>query len=253
MGIFDESTLDDDEMDEFLPKVGQGNRAAPKPSSDTKPDQAQEGAPDGHSADETHDPGESTDEPEPKDQRAPQETGSKERVKRKKTLDKSEDSDSEGAPTAEISSTNFVKLRNLKLSEQKKNPVTARTYGQIVRDAIDNGQEELSARWKQPEKAEKAPGSLFARQTVALKRRKHSSPPAKIALTGLSADDVKTIDDVLVGRWDAPSRSALVDEALTLYFKRRRGPARKKQAAEEQDKQQATSEHDESSKEQVAS
>ncbi|OHU47201.1 hypothetical protein BKG82_26460 [Mycobacteroides chelonae] len=250
MGIFDESTLDDDEMDEFLPKVGQGNRAAPKPQSDTKPDPAQEGAPEGSTADETLNPDDTSSD---EGVNAPQETSSERQAKSKKPKkeqDKSEDSDSEGAPTAEISSTNFVKLRNLRLSEQKKNPATARTYGQIVRDAIDNGQQELSKRWKQPANAEKAPGSLFARQPVALKRRKHSSPTAKIALTGLSAGNVATIDEELVGEWGAPSRSALVDEALTLYFKRRRGPVRKKQAAEQQtDGEQ----HDESTEEQVAS
>lgn len=234
MGIFDESTLDDEEMDAFLPKVGQGNRAAPKTQPETKSDPAQEGAPDGRSADETPDPGESAVAPEPKDERASQETGSKERVAPKERLDKSDNSDSEGNPTAEISPANFTKLRNLRLAELKKNPAKARTYGQIVLDAIDAGHEQLVERWKtSTEKPEKAPGSLFTRQPVALKRRKHSVPPAKIALAGLSSVDAKTIDEELVGGWGAPSRSALVDEALTLYFKRRRGPARGKQVADE--------------------
>ena len=139
---------------------------------------------------------------------------------------KAGDSDVEGNPTAEISADNLVKLRSLNLAEKKKNPAKARTYGQIVLDAIDAGHEELASHWKQSESAEKAPGSLFTRQPVVRKRRRHIAPPAKIALTGLNPADAKTIDEQLVIEWGAPSRSALVDEALTLYFKRRRGPAR---------------------------
>ena len=140
--------------------------------------------------------------------------------------------DGEGNPTAEISADNLAKLRNLNLAEKKKNPAKARTYGQIVLDAIDAGHEELARHWKQADTGEKAPGSLFTRQPVVRQRRRHIAPPAKIALTGLNPADAKTIDEQLVPEWGAPSRSALVDEALTLYFKRRRGPARAKKAVD---------------------
>jgi len=143
------------------------------------------------------------------------------------------DRDGEGNPTAEISADNLAKLRNLNLAEKKKNPAKARTYGQIVLDAIDAGQEELARHWKQADTAEKAAGSLFTRQPVVRQRRRHIAPPAKIALTGLNPADAKTIDEQLVVDWGAPSRSALVDEALTLYFKRRRGPARAKKAVDD--------------------
>lgn len=211
--VFDESSLDDD-LDEYLPKVGIGNRAD-----------------------------ESEPTPAPTDTRAPVATSAPE-VKAETTTPsgggatarsrttKAADSDGEGNPTAEISADNLAKLRNLNLAEKKKNPANARTYGQIVLDAIDAGHEELARHWKPAGNAEKAPGSLFTRQPVVRKRRRHIAPPAKIALTGLNPADARTIDEQLVIEWGAPSRSALVDEALTLYFKRRRGPARPKKTVD---------------------
>ncbi|WP_078345330.1 hypothetical protein [Mycobacteroides chelonae] len=234
MGVFDESTLADDDMDEFLPTVGQGSHAAQKPKPQTQPDPAAEAFSEGSSAQESPDPDKNAGTVDSTAEEPARGSGAQDRAVRKRVSAKSDESDAEGSPTAEISPTNFTKLRNLRLSEQRKNPAKARTYGQIVLDAIDNGQSELSENWQQA-KVEKTPGSLFTRQPVALKRRKHSVPPAKIVLTGLSVEDAKTIDEVLVERWKAPSRSALVDEALTLYFKRRRGPVRaKKQAPTEQ-------------------
>jgi hypothetical protein len=205
--VFDESALDE-EMDEFLPKIGMGTRAGqsePTPPPAAPPETR---AP----ADETSQPGGGGGA-----------TGASRNTK-------AGDSDVEGNPTAEISADNLVKLRSLNLAEKKKNPAKARTYGQIVLDAIDAGHEDLARHWQQAETAERAPGSLFTRQPVVRKRRRHVAPPAKIALTGLNPADAKTIDERLVVEWGAPSRSALVDEALTLYFKRRRGPARPKNA-----------------------
>jgi hypothetical protein len=195
--VFDESTLDDD-LDEYLPRVGVGTRAgqsdpAETPVPDVKVDASAPGGGVGGAGNRST---------------------------------KAADSDGEGNPTAEISADNLAKLRNLNLAEKRKNPAKARTYGQIVLDAIDAGHEELARHWKPTENTDKAPGSLFTRQPVVRKRRRHVAPPAKIALTGLNPADAKTIDEQLVKEWGAPSRSALVDEALTLYFKRRRGPGR---------------------------
>lgn len=205
--VFDESALDED-LDEFLPRVGLGNRAE-QPDPATTPDApAAPAETRGREIQaETSPPGGGVGA-----------AGSR--------TAKPGDSDGEGNPTAEISADNLAKLRSLNLAEKKKNPAKARTYGQIVLDAIDAVHEELARQWKPTENAEKAPGSLFIRQPVVRKRRRHIAPPAKIALTGLNPADAKTIDDQLVKEWGAPSRSALVDEALTLYFKRRRGPAR---------------------------
>ncbi|ASX03523.1 hypothetical protein [Mycobacterium intracellulare] len=206
--VFDESALDDD-LDEFLPRVGVGNRTGRPDSAATPVAPAS--------------PPTETPAPELKADASPQGGGVGAAGSRALKVG---DSDGEGNPTAEISAENLARLRNLNLAEKKKNPAKARTYGQIVLDAIDAVHEELARHWKPAENPEKAPGSLFTRQPVVRKRRRHIAPPAKIALTGLNPADAKTIDDQLVKEWGAPSRSALVDEALTLYFKRRRGPAR---------------------------
>lgn len=206
--VFDESALDDD-LDEFLPRVGVGNRTGQPDSAATPVAPASSPA--------------ETPAPELKAEASPR--GGGVGAAGSRAL-KGGDSDGEGNPTAEISAENLAKLRNLNLAEKKKNPAKARTYGQIVLDAIDAVHEELARHWKPAANPEKAPGSLFTRQPVVRKRRRHIAPPAKIALTGLNPADAKTIDDQLVKEWGAPSRSALVDEALTLYFKRRRGPAR---------------------------
>lgn len=208
--VFDESALDDD-LDEFLPRVGVGNRAGQADPAPTSPVPGETAAAEVRV--ETSAPGGGVGAP-----------GGGTR--------KAGDSDGEGNPTAEISADNLAKLRNLNLAEKKKNPAKARTYGQIVLDAIDAGHEELARHWTPAENAEKAPGSLFTRQPVLRKRRRHIAPPAKIALTGLNPADARTIDEKLVKEWGAPSRSALVDEALTLYFKRRRGPAQTKKTAD---------------------
>lgn len=206
--VFDESALDDD-LDEFLPRVGVGNREG-------QPDLAATPAASPAAPVETR-------AREVQAETNPQGGGVGAAGSR---TTKAVDSDVEGNPTAEISADNLAKLRSLNLAEKKKNPAKARTYGQIVLDAIDAVHEELARHWKPAENAERAPGSLFTRQPVVRKRRRHIAPPAKIALTGLNPADAKTIDEQLVKEWGAPSRSALVDEALTLYFKRRRGPAR---------------------------
>ena len=205
--VFDESALDHD-LDEFLPRVGVGNRAGePDPAATPIAPSVQAETPAPEVKVGTSAPGGAVGAAGSRAARAA-------------------DSDGEGNPTAEISADNMAKLRNLNLAEKKKNPAKARTYGQIVLDAIDAVHEELARHWKPAERTEKAPGSLFTRQPVVRKRRRHNAPPAKIALTGLNPADAKTIDEQLVKEWGAPSRSALVDEALTLYFKRRRGPAR---------------------------
>ncbi|MGB8403101.1 MAG: hypothetical protein WCE30_03380 [Mycobacterium sp.] len=218
--VFDESAYDDD-MDEFMPKVGVGSRAG-QPEPTPTPTGVAPTAPA-----ETPPPPAPVESTESVGERAPRVvTTPAPRVT--KTIER----DGDGNPTAEISADNLGKLRNLNLAEKKKNPAKARTYGQIVLDAIDAGHEELARHWKQADTAEKAPGSLFTRQPVLRQRRRHIAPPAKIALTGLNATDAKTIDEQLVVEWGAPSRSALVDEALTLYFKRRRGPAKAKKTVD---------------------
>lgn len=121
-----------------------------------------------------------------------------------------------GAPTADISSTNLKNLRALTNSEKARNPITARTYGAVVLDAIEAHAEELRSFWKQPQAS--ASAGLFKRQPVVSKRRRHAEPPAQITLQGLGEEDAKLLEEFW-GDWGAPSRSAFVDQALTLYLK----------------------------------
>lgn len=127
-------------------------------------------------------------------------------------------SETTSAPTADISSTNLKNLRALTNAEKARNPITARTYGDVVLDAIEAHAEELRTYWKQPDAQAKPSTGLFKRQPVINKRRRHAEPPAQITLLGLGEENAKALEKYW-GDWGAPSRSAFVDQALTLYLK----------------------------------
>jgi hypothetical protein len=122
-------------------------------------------------------------------------------------------------PTAEVAPQIHQYLRKLTNSEKSRDPITARTYAQVVLDAIEANQDELAEHWKaQP--AEPATGGLFSRRPAApAQRRRHPAPPARVPLTGLNKADTDKLDQ-LVADWGAPSRSVLVEQALRLYLKK---------------------------------
>jgi hypothetical protein len=122
-------------------------------------------------------------------------------------------------PTAEVAPQIHQYLRRLTTSEKSRDPITARTYAQVVLDAIEANQDELAEHWKaQP--AEPTTGGLFSRRPAApAQRRRHPAPPARVPLTGLNTADVEKLDQ-LVAEWGAPSRSVLVEQALRLYLKK---------------------------------
>lgn len=105
-------------------------------------------------------------------------------------------------------------LRALTLHERSVNAVAARTYGQVVLDAIEAHAEQLSTHWSG--ESTPASGGLFSRN-VAPQRRRHQAPPARVALAGISIEDTQQLDR-LVERWKAGNRSALVEQALRLYL-----------------------------------
>jgi hypothetical protein len=84
------------------------------------------------------------------------------------------------------------------------------THGLIALGAIENHADELQARWSSGE-ARPRGGSLFGRTQPQHRR---SEPGVQTQLR-LAAGDADVLDD-LVARWSAPSRSALVNEALVL-------------------------------------
>ncbi|ORW08018.1 MULTISPECIES: hypothetical protein [Mycolicibacter] len=119
-------------------------------------------------------------------------------------------------PTAEVAPEVYKALRRFTSREKARDPITARKYAEVVLDAIEHSQEELSTFWKQPEAAA-AGGGLFSRQPAApVRRRRHSEPPGRVPLTGLNPADAAILEN-LIEEWQAPSRSALVEQALRLY------------------------------------
>lgn len=121
-------------------------------------------------------------------------------------------------PTAEVAPQIHRLLRRLTTRERSRDPITARTYAQVVLDAIEAHQSELATCWQAEAAAAQAGGGLFSRRPAApARRRRHAEPPARVPLTGLNAADAEVLDQ-LVARWNAPSRSALVEQALRLYL-----------------------------------
>jgi hypothetical protein len=122
-------------------------------------------------------------------------------------------------PTVQVDSTVHKKLRSLTTKERARNPVTARSYTQVVLDAIEAHQDQLADMWARSDE-QPATHGLFSRQRVTTsphRRRRHAEPPARIPLAGLNPDDSAAIDQLVVD-WNAGSRSALVEEALRLYL-----------------------------------
>lgn len=123
-------------------------------------------------------------------------------------------------PTAEVAPQIHRLLRQLTTKERSRDPISARTYAQVVLDAIEAHQEQLATYWRTEAISEPTGGGgLFSRRpATSSRRRRHAQPPARIPLTGLNQADGKVLDG-LVAKWNAPSRSALVEQALRFYFK----------------------------------
>lgn len=84
------------------------------------------------------------------------------------------------------------------------------THGLIALGAIENHADELGARWSSGATRARG-GSLFGRTQPQHRR---SEPGVQTQLR-VAAGDADVLDD-LVARWSAPSRSALVNDALIL-------------------------------------
>ena len=118
-------------------------------------------------------------------------------------------------PEASIAPDVFRALRDLALSERTADPSNARTYGQIVLDAVEDNATVLSKHWRTARKAK--PSALYQR-SVTTRRRRNIEAPARVALAGIIASDAEQLDR-LAEEWGAGSRSALTEQALRLYLK----------------------------------
>lgn len=111
----------------------------------------------------------------------------------------------------------YSALRSLTLEERSVDPTTARSYGQVVLDAVEQHAGELQAHWERS--AATSSGGLFKRAEAGRPvRRRHNAPRARVPLAGVINADAAVLDQ-LASDWGAGSRSALVEQALRLYLR----------------------------------
>ena len=118
-------------------------------------------------------------------------------------------------PEASIAPDVYRALRDLALAERTADPTNARTYGQIVLDAVEDNVAVLAKHWRT---ARKAKSSALFQRSVTTRRRRNIEAPARVALAGIIASDAEQLDQLAV-EWGAGSRSALTEHALRLYLK----------------------------------
>jgi hypothetical protein len=120
------------------------------------------------------------------------------------------------APEIAIAPEVYKALRALTLREREVSPSHARTYGQVVLDAVEDNATTLARHWRNGRQRPKS--SLFQRvNPEAPRRRRHSQAPARVPLAGILASDAAQLDRLAV-EWGAGSRSALAEQALRLYL-----------------------------------
>ena len=121
-------------------------------------------------------------------------------------------------PEVAIAAEVYTALRDLTLSERRSNPITARTYGHVVLDAVERYSDELQRHWV--DRPTPRTGGLFTRVSASSRpsRRRHAAAPARVPLAGVISSDTDLLDE-LATQWGAGSRSALVEQALRLYLK----------------------------------
>lgn len=122
-------------------------------------------------------------------------------------------------PSAQVDPALHDRLVKLTAKERARNTTTARTFAQVVLDAVEHHQAELEKFWVA--RTESKASGLFRRQKVETspkRRRKHEKPPARIPLGGIDPMDLAKLDQLALN-WNAGSRSALVEQALRFEFK----------------------------------
>lgn len=97
---------------------------------------------------------------------------------------------------------------------------TEQTHGAVTLRAIEANAGELSKHWMGETaipSVRPAPGQqrLFGNRTATLRRRAEPGVQTQLRISAADADTL----DRLVGMWSAPSRSALVNEALRRYVR----------------------------------
>ena len=120
-------------------------------------------------------------------------------------------------PDAAVAPELAQRLRELAIAEKAVDPVTARSHGTIVLQAIEQHADDLQQHFA-PKPAPAAGLFSYTDSSVARQRRRHGQvKPVKIVLAGILKSDAKKLDE-LVKLWGTGNRSALVEEALRMYF-----------------------------------
>ncbi|WP_237707995.1 ribbon-helix-helix domain-containing protein [Hoyosella subflava] len=121
-------------------------------------------------------------------------------------------------PEAVVAPEVYQTLRKLTMRERQEKPDRARSYGQVVLDAVEAHVDDLASHWRETT-AGPAVSRLFQRVDPSQpRRRRHATSPARIPLAGIIPEDIRQLD-ALASEWGAGSRSALVEEALRRYLK----------------------------------
>ncbi|OZF26215.1 hypothetical protein [Rhodococcus sp. 14-2483-1-2] len=162
--------------------------------------------------------GESTQTDSARTEAGSKQTASRRADARRKTTkrDASTNTNRVAPPEVALPEEIYSALRSLTLSERGANPATARSYGQVVLDAVEHHADDLKAYWS---RSAPVPNTgLFRRAEVGRPtRRRHSAPRARVPLAGVIDTDAAVLDQ-LATDWGAGSRSALVEQALRLYL-----------------------------------
>lgn len=123
-------------------------------------------------------------------------------------------------PGVSLSAAVYQRLQQVCFDEQRDRQGAARPIGTIVMDAVDRHRARLAHAWEPVvERTEPGTESLFVRShaTAVPKRRRHSSPPRIVPLSGIDAVNARLLDDY-ARRWGAVTRAALVEQALRYEF-----------------------------------
>lgn len=122
-------------------------------------------------------------------------------------------------PEVLLSSEVYDELYKVQIAEKKVRRGLARTMGAIVLDAIEAHAARLATTWTHQQPAAVGEGQLFERPSsnAVPRRRRHITAPRTVVLSGVTPANAQRLDD-LVARWDAGTRSALVEQALRYEF-----------------------------------
>ncbi len=120
-------------------------------------------------------------------------------------------------PEASLSADVYERLHQVATDERRDLHSQARPFGVIVMDALERHADRLNSAWKLDPTP--AAGSLFVRPTASAvpRRRRHVRPPRSIPLSGIDETNSEVLDK-LAQDWGAPTRSALVEQALRYEF-----------------------------------